>query len=105
MDISCVRPTRNSNLPKRLYSDVSNGKANKSPDSCQPNEWKQYRKINRHVELFRTLNFIGFYGLTHFDPVSHLYPLETSESRRFSDVFKGKRLSLTSLVSRLYTIK
>ena len=32
-DASCIRPTQNSNLPKRPYPDVSNGKANISPDS------------------------------------------------------------------------
>ena len=29
--------------------------------------------------------------LTHFTPMSFLYPLKTSENHRFSDVFKGYR--------------
>ena len=33
-DASFIRLTQNSNLPKRPYPDVSNGKANISSDSC-----------------------------------------------------------------------
>ena len=61
-DFSCICPTRNSNLPKRSYPDVSNGKANISPDSCYRNEYNHDRKTNSHVELFPTSNSIEFRG-------------------------------------------
>ena len=63
IDGFCVRAIRNSNLPKRLYPDVRNGKANTRPDSCYRNEYNQDRKINRHVELSRTFNSIEFHAL------------------------------------------
>ena len=44
IDVFCVRPIRNSNLPKRLYPDVRNGKANTRPDSCYRNEYNRTEK-------------------------------------------------------------
>ena len=59
-DVSRVRPTLNSNLPKRPNPDVSIGKANITPDLCSRNECNQDRKINSHVDLFRTFDSTEF---------------------------------------------
>ena len=62
-DVYCVRPTRNSNLSKSAFPDVSNGKANISSDSYYCNEFNQDRKINSRVGLFRTINSTGLHRL------------------------------------------
>ena len=56
-DVFCVHPKRNNNLLKRPTQ-----KAKTSSDSCPRNECNQNRESNSHVQLFPTLNFIGFHG-------------------------------------------
>ena len=62
-EISCVCPRQNSNLSKSPYTDVSNGKANISSDSCFCNKSNQNRIISSHAGLFRTFNSIILHGL------------------------------------------
>ena len=46
---------------QRTYPNVSIRKAKISSDSCRSNEYNQYKKINSHVQLFRTFNSIWFH--------------------------------------------
>ena len=61
-NIPYVRRTQNSNPSKKLYLDARIGQAKISFDSGYRKKCKQVRKINSHVQLFRTFSSIGFHG-------------------------------------------